>query len=67
MDDQYPEILYAMDHIGYVGQPVDVGQVAPPYDGSHRLTAVAGHIPFCGDPQYDDACNYMFGVPPENQ
>lgn len=67
MDPQYPEILYAMEQIGYVGEPVDVGQTAAPYGGSHRLFANAGHEAFCGGAQYDDACNYMFGVLPENQ
>jgi hypothetical protein len=67
MDSQYPEILYAMEQIGYVGDPVDIGNTAAPYGDSHRLTANAGHEPFCGNAQYDEACNYMFGVPPENQ
>jgi hypothetical protein len=66
-DPQYPEILYAMEQIGYLGDPVDVGATAAPYNDSHRLTANAGHEPFCGAAQYDDACNYMFGVPAENQ
>jgi hypothetical protein len=67
-DAQFPEIQYALEALGYLGEPVNVEQVAPPYEGSHRLTSSAGHMGFCNEgAEWDDACNYMFGVPPENQ
>jgi hypothetical protein len=67
-DPQYPEILYAMGQLGYVGEPVNVQQIAPPYNGSHRLITEVGHQRFCGEgDQWDDACNYMFGVPEANR
>jgi hypothetical protein len=67
LDPQYPEILFAMNRIGYVGQPTNVLEVPSPYGGSHRLFAVDGHVRFCSDVKYTAACNYMFGVPPQNQ
>jgi hypothetical protein len=67
MDEQYPEDLYTMEKLGYVGMPTSVQQNASPYAGSHRLTAVAGHARFCNEAAYAAACNYMFGVPAENQ
>jgi len=66
-DVQYPEILYAMERLGYVGKPVNVQQVAAPYNDSHRLTSNDGHARFCNDARYAAACNYMFGVPAQNQ
>jgi hypothetical protein len=55
-----------MQKLGYVGQPVAVTTGAP-FGGSHRLVANgAGHQDFCGIAAYAAACNYMFGVPPEN-
>jgi hypothetical protein len=67
-DGQFPEIQYALQAIGYVGMPVNVEDVPPPYDGSRRLISYADHMGFCNEgAEWDDACNYMFGVPPENQ
>jgi hypothetical protein len=67
-DDQHPHHLYAMQKLGYVGNVVDVDTMKPPYGNTHRLqSASAGHTDFCGDAKYKDACNYLFGVPPENQ
>jgi hypothetical protein len=68
MDPQFPEIQYALEALGYLGEPVDVDQVAAPYGGSHRLSTNAGHMGFCNEgAQWDEACNYLFGVPPQNQ
>jgi hypothetical protein len=67
LDIQYPEILFAMERLGYVGSPTNVLQVPSPYGGSHRLFAVEGHARFCNDVKYAAACNYMFGVPAANQ
>jgi hypothetical protein len=66
-DVQYPEILYAMEKMGYIGKPVNVLQVAAPYNGSHRLTNNGPHARYCNEAQYAAACNYMFGVPAQNQ
>jgi len=68
LDDQYPEIQYALGALGYLGEPVNVEEVGPPYNDSHRLISNVGHVGFCDEgAQWDDVCNYMFGVPPENQ
>jgi len=66
-DEQYPEILYSMEKLGYVGKPVNVLQVASPYNGSHRLTNTDGHARYCNEAKYAAACNYMFGVPLQDQ
>jgi len=65
-DEQYPQHLFAMDRLGYVGEPAEVIGQQPPYGGSHRLVTPAVHGDLCGKPEYDAACNYAFGVPPEN-
>jgi hypothetical protein len=68
MDEQHFQHLFAMQKIGYVGQVVDVDGASAPYGGTHRLeTSSAGHTDFCANAKYKDACNYMYGVPPENQ
>ncbi|HMJ55378.1 MAG TPA: hypothetical protein VK540_25055 [Polyangiaceae bacterium] len=68
LDAQHPEHLFAMQKIGYVGQVVDVDTTALPYNATHRLKAASGdHTDFCGVAKYQDACNYMFNVPPENR
>jgi hypothetical protein len=64
-DDQHTQHLFAMQKLGYTGQPVNVSMGAP-FGGSHRLNANGGHEDFCGNATYAAACNYMFGVPPEN-
>lgn len=69
-DDQHFEHLFAMEELGYPGDydGVDVDNAAPPYGDSHRLkSSSGGHIEFCGDAKYDDACNYAFGVAEESQ
>ena len=68
IDAQHPEHLFAMQKIGYVGQVVDVDTSTMPYSASHRLKTTSGdHTDFCGVAKYQDACNYMFDVPPENR
>jgi hypothetical protein len=63
-DGQHGDILFTMETIGYIGAPVDVNGASPPYGGSHRLIAEAGHERFCNNAQYEAACDYMFGVIP---
>jgi hypothetical protein len=65
-DDQHTQHLFAMERIGYVGEPVEVESSTPPYGGSHRFVTEGGHEEFCGQAAYQDACNLAYGVPPEN-
>jgi hypothetical protein len=66
-DEQHTQHLFALERIGYLGEPVAVQSVAAPYGGSHRFIAEGGHEEFCGQAEYRDVCNLAFGVPPENQ
>jgi hypothetical protein len=66
-DEQHLQHLFAMQKLGYTGMPTSIDGAAPPYGNSHRLTTNAGHTDFCGEAQYAAACNYLFGVPAENQ
>lgn len=65
-DEQHTQHLFAMEKLGYVGEPTRIDGAAPPYANSRRLVSAAGHDDFCGQPAYQNACNYVFGVPPEN-
>jgi hypothetical protein len=65
-DEQHEQHLYAMEHLGYVGEALEVRGSQPPYAGSHRFIANGGHEEFCGQSEYDAACNLAFDVPPEN-
>jgi hypothetical protein len=65
-DGQHTQHLYAMERMGYAGNALAVRSSAPPYDGSHRFIADGGHEEFCGQADYDDACNLAFDVPTEN-
>jgi len=64
-DAQHPQHLFAMEKLGYVGQPVDMS-VGPPYDNSHRITGPGGHESPCNETNYKALCNYLFGVDPAN-
>jgi hypothetical protein len=65
-DGQYGDIQWSMDHMKYIGMPVNLSKSAAPYNGSHRFYAPVGHSGFPnGFPM--DAINIAFGVPPENQ
>jgi hypothetical protein len=67
-DSQHTQHLFAMERLGYVGAPIAIQGQHAPYDNSHRLIGNnAGHIDFCGEAAYAEACNYAFGVPTENQ
>lgn len=66
-DDQHLQHLFAMEKTGYTGAATSVEGAQAPYGNSHRLTANAGHTDFCQSATYQAACNYVFGVPPENQ
>ena len=66
-DAQHLQHQFAMEKTGYVGALTAVEGAAAPYGGSHRLVANAGHTDFCQSASYRAACNYMFGVPPENE
>ena len=65
MDAQHPQHLFAMEKLGYTGQPVDMS-VGPPWNDSHRINGPGGHQSPCNDPAYTALCNYLFGVDPAN-
>jgi hypothetical protein len=64
-DSQYDDILFAMDRMGYLGTPTDIGAVAPPYNNSHRFYINGGHDNFEGK-QFWPALAVAWGVPAEN-
>lgn len=66
-DQQNLQHLFAMAKIGYPGAATPIDEAQPPYGNSHRLVADTGHTDFCQLPSYQAVCNYVFGVPPENQ
>lgn len=66
-DDQHLQHLFAMEKTGYSGTATALDGAQPPYGNTHRLIANAGHTDFCQQASYQAACNYVFGVPPENQ
>jgi hypothetical protein len=66
-DGQHTQQLFAFQKMMIPGTPQELDGSKPPYT-SHRFTsASAGHEDFCGNAAYQAACNYAFGVPPENQ
>jgi len=64
-DVEYGDIQFTMEHMKFVGQPVNVTTGKAPYGGTHRFYADAGHDGFDSAPYYD-ALNIAWGVPPEN-
>jgi hypothetical protein len=66
-DDQHLQHLFAMEKLGYTGTATALDGAQPPYGNTHRLIANAGHTDFCQSSTYQAACNYVFGVPTENQ
>jgi hypothetical protein len=65
-DGQYGDIMYSMEIMQYVGQPVNISTTQPPYPGdSHRFYADDGHSGFDGE-EYWPALGVAWGVPPEN-
>lgn len=65
-DDQHTQHLFAMEKLGYLGEPTRVDNAQPPYDNSHRLVHGGGHDDVCANQSFADLCNYAFGVPAEN-
>jgi hypothetical protein len=64
-DVEYGDIQFTMEHMKFVGKPVNVTTAKAPYDGTHRFYADAGHDGFDSAPYYE-ALNFAWGVPPEN-
>lgn len=62
-DGQYGDIMYTMELMGFLGDPVNISTATAPYGGSHRFYADTGHSGF---DDFTDALNIAFGVPPEN-
>jgi hypothetical protein len=63
-DPQFGDIMFSMDRMNFVGAPVNVNEVAAPYNGSHRFYGNVGHVGTNDFP--NDAVNIAFGVLPEN-
>lgn len=66
-DSQHLQHLFAMQTMKYLGAPTNVIGMQAPYANSHRLIAGGGHDDYCDQASYRGVCNYLFGVPPENQ
>jgi hypothetical protein len=56
-----------MQTMKYVGTPTAVSGMQAPFGNSHRLNAAGGHADYCDQAAYQGVCDYLFGVPPENQ
>jgi hypothetical protein len=63
-DTQFGDIMFTMERMNFVGAPVNVNEVAAPYNGSHRFYGNVGHVGTNDFP--NDAVNIAFGVLPEN-
>jgi hypothetical protein len=66
-DGQFGDDQFSVFHMNYPGASVDIGASTPPYGGSHRFCANAGHGGFDTDAKHLAAENVAFGVLPENQ
>jgi hypothetical protein len=66
-DSQHLQHLFAMQTMNYVGAATNVSGMQPPYANSHRLIAAGGHADYCDLASYRAVCNYLFGVPRENE
>lgn len=64
LDTQYGDIMFTMERMHFVGAPVNVTEVAAPYNGSHRFYANVGHGALSEFPIA--SVNVAFGVLPEN-
>jgi hypothetical protein len=64
-DEEYSDIQFTMEHMKFVGAPMNISTAKAPYGGTHRFYADAGHDGFDSAPYYD-ALNIAWGVPPEN-
>lgn len=62
-DSQYGDIMFTMERMGFIGEPVDTG--AADFGGSHRFFSGGGHDDFTGG-QYDNAMQEAWSVPQEN-
>jgi len=61
----YGNILFALERLGYAGEPTDVLATAVPYAGSHRFYAAEANSDF-SDAKYWPAFGVAWGVPSEN-
>jgi hypothetical protein len=66
-DAQHLQHLFAMQTMKYLGSATNVVGMQSPYGNSHRLNAGGGHDDYCDQASYKAVCNYLFGVPTENQ
>jgi hypothetical protein len=68
-DGEYKDIVFAMERMKFPGAITDIGKVAAPYGGSHRLMATDadnfGHDDFV-EKKWWPALDVMWGTPAEN-
>lgn len=68
-DGEYKDIVFAMERMKFIGAITDIGKVAAPYGGSHRLMATDadnfGHDDFV-EKKWWPAMDVMWGTPAEN-
>ena len=61
---EFGDIIFSMERMNFVGAPVNVNEVAAPYNGSHRFYGNVGHVGANDFP--NAAVDIAFGVLPEN-
>ena len=68
-DGEYKDIVFAMERMKFIGAITDIGKVAAPYGGSHRLMATDadnfGHDDFV-EKKWWPALDVMWGTPAAN-
>lgn len=62
-DVQYGDIMFSMERMGFIGQPVNISTTDP--GDSHRFYSGAGHDNFTGS-EFNAALQKAWGVPDEN-
>jgi hypothetical protein len=68
-DGEYKDIIFAMERMKFIGTPTDIGKMAAPYGGSHRLITTDGdnfgHDDFV-EKKWWPAMDVMWGTPADN-
>jgi hypothetical protein len=59
----FGSVMYAMERMGFVGEPVNIGDVTAPYGGSHRFYADTQYEPL---DNYPEALDLAWDVPQAN-
>jgi hypothetical protein len=63
-DTQFGDIMFTMERMNFIGTPVNVNEVAAPYNNTHRFYGNVGHVGLNDFP--NAAVDIAFGVLPEN-